>query len=563
MRGERIPEDLIAKYPHLRQYLASLLESKISEPEYYESLPMDLKRSKMFNVIYHVDDVIFAHVYRLSPVELASYIVVQPEIPEDVSELADLVDELIARHVTPEMSSYRSQEEMIEILRGLLSRAVSVDESLRGREYNVIRSRGVVKRLVVSQELYDAIYYTLIRDKVYLGIIEPLLRDPYLEDISCSGLGPIYVHHKVFGLCRTNVEFRDLSQLTRFVMKLSERIERPVSIKRPIVDGRLPDGSRINIVFSTDVSLRGPNFTIRKFSKVPLSITQLIKLNTISSLEAAYIWLLLEHDMNVWICGETASGKTTMLNAIIPFIRFDYKIVSIEDTPEIFVPHENWIREMTREGGEGGEKITLFDLLKAALRQRPNYIIVGEVRGAEAYVAFQAMQTGHPVLTTFHAGSVEKLVQRLTSDPINVPKTFIDNLNAVTILSAVRVPRTRTLERRVMSVDEIVGYDPVEKRLNYITVFEWSASSDEHVFRGHGSSYLLEEKIARLKGLSGRNVKLVYDELEIRAHLLDLLINMGVFNYFDVWNAIMYAYVKGVDKAVEDLERGIKIWQRV
>ncbi len=558
-------EEYASRFYHLRAYLEELPSRNISEPEFYEKLPTELKYRKKINVIYIIDgnDGIFAHVYRTAPHELTNYIVIQPTVPgETADELIDVVDELVAKTLDPEKTQYSSVDEMIKILDDILNKVVKIDQSLKPNEYKIIKKRGEISHVIVSSEIFNAIRHKIILEKVYLGVLEPLLRDPYIEDISCDGVGPIYICHKIFGTCKTSLEFKDIDELTRFIIKLSERTGRPVNLRRPIVDATLPDGSRINIVFSPDVSLRGPSFTIRKFSKIPLSITQIVKYNGLSALEAAYIWLLLEHNMSVWVCGETASGKTTLLNAIIPFIRFDYKIVTIEDTPELYVPHENWLREVTREG-EGGEKVTLFDLLKAALRQRPNYIIVGEIRGAEAYVAFQAIQTGHPVLATFHAGSVEKLIQRLTSDPINVPKTFIDNLNATIITSAVRVPKLGTIERRVLSINEIVGYDPIEERLNYIAVFEWDSSRDEHVFRGIGSSYLLEQKIAIMRGFSGRMLKRIYEELEMRSYYLQLLIENGVLNYFDVWNSIKYAQIEGIDRAIEALESGVEVWRKV
>jgi flagellar protein FlaI len=359
----------------------------------------------------------------------------------------------------------------------------------------------------------------------------------------------LFVEHKVFGSCRTTIEFNVEDDLNDFVIKLSERIGKPVSYRRPIVDSTLPDGSRINIVFGRDVSIRGSNFTIRKFSDRPLSIIQLCLWNTMDYLEAAYLWMLLEYGLSLWVCGETASGKTTTLKAIIPFIRPNAKIVSIEDTPEIICPHENWTREVTREGEDVGSSVEMFDLLRAALRQRPNYIIVGEIRGVEGSVAFQAMQTGHPVLATFHAASVEKLIQRLTGSPIDIPKTYIDNLNAVIIQSAVRLPQTGMVERRVISINEIVGYDPLEERFNFIELYSWEATNDSHIFRGEGMSYLLEEKIATMKGLPLMERRRIYEELFLRSSVLRLMAENSIIDYYDVWNALNKIYKIGVEEA--------------
>ncbi|MEM2450100.1 MAG: type II/IV secretion system ATPase subunit, partial [Candidatus Methanomethylicaceae archaeon] len=353
---------------------------------------------------------------------------------------------------------------------------------------------------------------------------------------------PIFIEHKIFGPMKTSIEFQTQEALDSFVVKICERAGRPVSPKRPIVDATLPDGSRLNVVFGNDISRRGTNFTIRKFSKTPLSITQLIKFGTLDSRMAAYLWLMLEYGMSMFICGETASGKTTTLNAVVVFIRPTAKIVTIEDTPEVYVPHPNWVSEVTRRGESESSSIELFDLLKAALRQRPNYIIVGEIRGKEGNVAFQAIQTGHPVISTFHAATMQKLIQRLTGDPINIPAAYIDNLNVVVFQSSVKSPKTGKFERRVTSICEIIGIDPVEKTYNFIEVFSWDPVTDKHSFRGVGSSYLLEYKIAPMRGLSARDARKIYNELEIRSYILNKLVEMDVTDYYEVYSAISKVY---------------------
>ncbi|MCS6788855.1 MAG: type II/IV secretion system ATPase subunit, partial [Aigarchaeota archaeon] len=274
----------------------------------------------------------------------------------------------------------------------LLEDAVVPDPQMRRGEYRVVRRGGVVTEIRADPMLAAGIRHYVLMEKTAHGVIEPFIRDPYIEDISCDGVGPVFIVHKVFEGCVTNIEFRDEKELDQFVQRLSIKCGRPASFRNPIIDAQLPDGSRVNIVYGSDVSRRGSNFTIRKFSDTPISITQLIKWNVLSAEAAAYLWMLLESNMNVWFCGETASGKTTLLRAAAVFIRPTAKIVSIEDVPEIVVPHENWVSEVTKKGEAGTSGVELFDLLKAALRQRPNYIIVGEIRGQEASVAFQAMQ---------------------------------------------------------------------------------------------------------------------------------------------------------------------------
>jgi flagellar protein FlaI len=239
---------------------------------------------------------------------------------------------------------------------------------------------------------------------------------------------------------------------------------------------------------------------------------------------AAYLSLVLEAHMNVFVVGATASGKTTLLNAITAFIKPEAKIITIEDTPEVRVPHRNWLQEATRlgSGEKKGSDVGMFELLKAALRQRPDMIIVGEIRSIEAVVAFQAMQTGHGVMSTFHASSVEKVIQRLTGDPINIPKTYIDNLNLIVIQSAVRLADGRTA-RRVLSVNEIIGYDPVSQSFSFLEAFRWNAGNDSFEFPGYMNSYLLEQIIALKRGIPPHRRKEVYDELKRRARVFEKL----------------------------------------
>lgn len=541
------------KNQHLLAYLHEWASSGHELPSYYVQLSRDLRSLQRPNIIYPVGDPIFIHVYLTEVGECLTYHPVQPQPPPEARDLLPKVEEAVAM-IIDENFDYEDVDQQRRLLEEALNKVVKIDPSLSGAgAYKVNRKNFT---LVLSREAFEVVRYNLLNEKVGMGILEPFIRDPYVEDISCDGVGPVFVEHKIFQSCVSTVNFTKEDELNEFVIRLSERIGRPVTYRRPIVDATLPDGSRINIVFGRDVSRRGTNFTIRKFSDVPISITQLIQWGTLDARVAAYLWMLLEEGMSVWVSGETASGKTTTLKAMCVFIRPHAKIVSIEDTPEVIVPHENWVREVTRDSEEKGGSVELFDLLKAALRQRPNYIIVGEIRGREGSVAFQAMQTGHPVLATFHAASVEKLIQRLTGNPINVPKTYIDNLNAVVIQSAVRHPKTGRLERRVLSVNELVGYDPSEDRFSFIEVFSWDPTNDTFIYRGEGSSYLLEDKIAVMKGLSGRGIRKVYEELEKRRQLLELLVEMKVLDYWELWRVVKKSYKMGVDAILRSLLAG-------
>ena len=384
------------RVPHLAEYLNKIVP-EVGWPDYYDGkLPGELKKIPNVNIIYPIGDDLYIHVY-MPPGGTVSgyrkYIVIEP--PRPPRALIELVEEKIAELVT-EKDVSTSDEERKKLLLKFLKQSVDIiDESVNYDEILFKKRLGKmkIKKAPVYRRDYDILKYYLIRDKVGLGVLEPFIKDAYIEDISCDGVGYVYIVHKVFGPLETSIEFKTEEELDRFVIELSERIGKPVSHARPIVDATLPDGSRINIVFGADVSLKGSNFTIRKFSKVPLSIIQLIKWGTLDEKVAAYLWMLLLEGMSGFISGETASGKTTSLNAIITFIKPISKIITIEDTAEVQVPHDNWVRELTRDTGSVESSITMYDLLKAALRQRPNYIIVGEIRGAEGNVAFQAMQS--------------------------------------------------------------------------------------------------------------------------------------------------------------------------
>ena len=328
---------------------------------------------------------------------------------------------------------------------------------------------------------------------------------------------------------------------------MAERIKKPATYRNPIVDAVLPDGSRINIVYGGDVSKRGSNFTIRKFSDTPLSILELIDFGTVDYTMAAYLSLVLGDGMNMFVCGETASGKTTLMNALTTFIHPSAKIVTIEDTPELQIPHGNWTREVIRgaKAGEGSSGVTMFDLLKAALRQRPNAILIGEIRGEEGAVAFQGMQTGHQTMATFHAASVQKLIQRLTGDPINIPKTYIDNLNIVVIQSSVRLPGGK-MGRRAVSISEIVSYESPSDSFSYIEIFRWNPAEDKFDFVGSNNSYILENKIAFKRGIPTGKRRIIYREVARRASILEKIHKSGRSGFYELLQVLAKAQREGL-----------------
>jgi flagellar protein FlaI len=342
-------------------------------------------------------------------------------------------------------------------------------------------------------------------------------------------------------MVKTNIHI-DKKWANMFSQEFSEKIGSPVSEGQPIADGTLPDGSRVNIIHSKDVSIKGPTMTVRKFAETPISITQLIAWETFDAGIGAYLWLCLQYGRSLFVCGETAAGKTTTANAIIPFIPPEKKIYSVETTPEIIVPHPVWQQLLTRFTGPKEAHIGMEELLRVGLRSRPDYIIPGETRGIEGRVVFQSMQTGHPVITTFHAGSVTKVIQRFTGDPISVPKTFMDNLDVVLIQQAIE--RKGKVLRRVISIDEIEGYNKEVDGIISRRAFEWNAIDDTQVFKANRNSYILEQRIAKNAGFT--DLVKVYDEYEFRKHILKRMVEERILDYYEVVQFIWTFYREGV-----------------
>jgi len=529
--------------PYLWDYLHAFPVEELGVPSFYEHLPASLRKERNPNVIYPLDEDVFAHVYGDPQDSRNYYVVIDPGIGEDFSELLHMLEEHLVE-IVEALNGVESSEDRIALLHKVIDELFSANGPRRKGFWPFAQRK---PQISVTSEQIQGLKYLVVRDKEGMGIIEPLLRDPNIEDISCSGVGVLYVEHKIFGSLKTSIGFADEEDLESYVIGLSEKIGRPVTFREPIIDATLKDGSRINIVFGSDISKRGSNFTIRRFASTPMSLLDLIDTGSLNYEIAAYLSLVIGEGMNVFIAGETASGKTTLLNAVTALIKPSAKIVSIEDTPELQVPHPNWTREVVR-GGSNAERsatVTMFDLLKAALRQRPDEIMIGEIRGEEGAIAFQAMQTGHACMATFHAASVEKLIQRLTGNPINVPKTYIDNLNVVVIQSAVRLPDGRPA-RRIMSVNEIVGYDSGSGTFSFIEVFRWNPAEDRFEFPGFMNTYLLEYKIAPKRGIPPAQKRRIYGELTRRANIFQRLHEKGVRDFHEFYRILAKANKEGL-----------------
>ena len=533
-QGAVLTLEALNRVPHLAGYLRAHKTETGREPEPLDTLE-NLPESEETDIIYQVSPMVYVHIFAMAGQE-KKYIILRPELTEaeqrQYDDVLDTIFQMYSKQKKPV-----SKENFAPYLEELFG--ATVTQTPQGALSRLLFGR----KVVMTPAERERIRYLLLDEILRLGTLQPLLEDPYLEDIFCIGTSNLSVIHKKFGTLETNLKFPDAAKLDTYLRRLTERMGKPVSISNPVVDLALPDGSRANIIYSDDVSIKGPSFSLRRTPSEAISITQLVAWNTLSAELAAYLWLCLENGMSIMYCGESACGKTATLNACLPFIRHDLKIYSVEDTMEITPPHSNWQRLLTRETGPEDSRVGPFDLLRAALRSRPNYIIAGEIRGVEGAVAFQAMQTGHPVLGTFHASTIVSMIQRFTSEPINVPATFMDNLNVAVIQTGIK--KDGKLMRRVVSVGEILGYSRESKGVLTRNIFGWDPVADAHRFRGMNNSYILENKIALTLGYADK--RKIYEDLMLRTRIIETMVKNGILKYDEVTRVVGLYYLHGIN----------------
>ena len=451
------------------------------------------------------------------------YHVIEPKLSPELENIFKRIKELLEQKLEIDFLKVK-RAEAIEYLKK------SVDELLDFFGFKV------------SDDERQVLYYYIQRDFAGLGKIEPLMVDDEIEDISCDGLNiPIYVFHRhpKLGSLQTNIIFTDPNELDSFIIRLAQLCGKSVSVANPLTGGTLPDGSRLQAMLATDIARRGSNFTIRKFTHEPLTPVHLLNYGTVDVKVLAYLWFVVDMGRSILVSGGTASGKTTLLNVLSLFIRPERRIVSIEETAELKLPHPHWVPSVARtpmvveEGKRIGE-VDLFDLLRESLRQRPDHLIVGEVRGKEAYVLFQQMATGHPSLSTVHAENWEKLMDRLTSPPIALPLALLGSLDIVVFM--MRGLYKDKHVRRVTEVVEIVGLHPKKKTPVTNTVFKWNSVSDR--FDVVNKSYALK-KISETSGLTEEKIK---EELQRRMLVLNWMQEKNLTDYRDVYYVITSYY---------------------
>jgi len=419
------------------------------------------------------------------------------------------------------------------------------EEILDPRKFFAEEAKKIVDKYRISLGwLPDVSWYKILyhaeRDLVGFGRIDPLMRDPNIEDISCDGVNkPVYVWHRNYESIETNLEFETDEELDNMVVKLVHMAGKHVSSAFPIVDASLPGKHRLAVCYRREVTPFGTAFTIRKFREDPYSIIDLINLGTFSEEMAAYFWICLENRASVMVLGGTAAGKTTALNALACLIKPGSKIITIEETAELNLPHENWVSLIARQsyglGGSSVGEVTLFDLVKTSMRHRPDILIVGEVRGQEAYVLFQALATGHGGMCTMHAENLDSAIKRLTQKPMDIAPAYIPLMNIV--LSVQRVHLLKSGEkkayRRVMNVNEIADYE------DYRTVFKWHPAKDEHL-PALNKSIMLAGISERL----GVSKKDLLEEIERRKEILHWMRERNIRSYRDVAAIIAEYYAR-------------------
>jgi flagellar protein FlaI len=460
------------------------------------------------------------------------YSVVEPQLSEDEKVALDIIEQAFEKLVSTNL----------EIIEG--DRRT---EYLRERFYSLVNIFG----LKLTEHQKERMFFVLKRQYLGYSRIDTLMKDKYIEDISCNGSDIfLYVQHRIYGSIRTNVKFGEV-ELNNFVLKLAQVGGRHISLLQPIRDVSLPDGSRGNLTLGGEVTRKGSTFTIRKFRANPISPIEMMDYHSVDAMELAYMWILMEYKRSILVSGGTATGKTTFLNVLCSFIPPEYKIVSIEDTAELNLMHPNWIQSITRAGfgsSSGGESvsgvsgvsakspgdISLYDLLVAALRQRPEFIIVGEVRGSEAFTLFQAIAVGHAALGTIHAGSMDELLARVESNPMNVPRSLFSNLDVV--LFPMHIKKGERSMRRLANIVEMLELDRDSGDLITNTVFKWLPDVDE--FQYQGRSFLFD----KIKDTYGVSKELLNQELKDRTAFLLNLQKSGIREYNAVTEQIRAYY---------------------
>jgi flagellar protein FlaI len=494
----------------------------LEQPQPAAVISSEAKKPTVFQEVYPLQEpYVYAAIVKDPETQKIRYEIIEPTLQPDEEKYLREIKSFLMDELDVNLKEIESKE--------------------KAESYLNQKVRELVKKykLKIPPEAVDKLAYFIIRDFLGYGKIDPLMKDHLIEDISADGVNiPLYVWHRLYESLPTNIVFAEEAELDSFVIRLAYLAGKNISVAAPILDASLPEGSRIQLTYGKEVTRRGSTFTIRRFKADPLTISDLITFGTISSEMAAYLWYLIENRSSVMVAGGVASGKTTLLNCLSMFIKPEMKIVSVEDTQEINLPHENWIPSVVRSDFKGDDRhsgtITLFDLLRAAVRQRPDYIIVGEVRGEEAYTLFQAMATGHLGMCTIHAESADAVINRLESEPMNIPKPLIAMTNVILVMERTEINGKPA--RRVKVATEIKELEAKTKEIITEEVFNWNPKFDRFTFSGHSS--LLEKQMQKMS-LTDEDLK---RELQYRKTVLEWLVQQGIRSHGDVAKVIREYY---------------------
>jgi flagellar protein FlaI len=483
----------------------------------------DFSNKRSVDITYPlIEPYSYAHIHWDEEEKEVIYELVEPTLSENEKFLLEAIEKGLEELINISFINIKNQETVISYLE---------------KNTKVLLSEIGIKP---SKEVFFKIMYYVYRDFVGLNKIEALMQDYHIEDIECNGSGyPLYVVHRKYRNLKTNITFKKNEELSTFVEKLAQKAGKYISYASPILDGRLQDKSRVNATYTQDITSRGPTFTIRKFTSVPWSPIKLIDVGTASPELLAYLWMLIEYESNIVIIGGTGSGKTSFLNSLAFFMPPQSRIVSIEDTHELNLLHTNWLPAVSREAtGVGGKnkfgEVSLFTLLKASFRQRPDYVVVGEIRGEEAYVLFQGAASGHPTMCTMHAENVETMIRRLETPPINLSPSLIETLDAVCVMTQSRMQGKEI--RRLKNVSEIVNIDSRKNIVEQNIPFVWDPRTDRFLFKKESHVF---KKLQKDFGFTEKQLK---KEFERRTMVLWEMYKRKIMDYQEVHKIISTYY---------------------
>lgn len=471
---------------------------------FFNKLPLDAQTTEIYDIASPFSKVTIASLKELGGGK--AYYIDEIEPAENEKEPLHILLEIISKELEPPKNG------------------VDPKSHVEAEARRLAKKYGLTKR--ISEESWPKIVYYLHRNLVGFGDIDVIMNDPMIEDLSVNGVGlPVYVWHRKYESMPTNLIFTNEIMLDNLIVKLTHMANKHISTAFPLLDAMLPGKDRLAATFKREVSPKGGSFSIRRFREEPFSVVDLVEMGTLNEKIAAYFWLLIENRMTIAVIGGTGAGKTSTLNALASLVKPSMKIVTVEEIPELNLPHENWVQLVARESyGLGIMKtgeVSLFDLVRTSLRYRPDYIVVGEIRGEEAFVLFQALATGHGGLTTLHADSLDYAVKRLTSHPMNVAATYIPLINLAALVERVQLPNSTvggmTFGRRIRSIVEVVDYE------KYKTISSWNPTTDSFDVDFTKSDQLSKIAIRHNISIDG-----VLSELDARAHFIQDLKAKGI-----------------------------------